>query len=849
MFRKNPSRIVLSAAIFLAFSSAMRYHNLRKLFNHPGCDCYLKPYSYSCHCQDKVHVELGIALDLSIAVKCDNGTGSGPYQFASKLYFDYLSAFSLGVRGCSPPEREFSSILPKRLFSNAENVGSIRLSLHCDGLQMFSFRSHHLQNLRYLKEFSINCPPLSNIPDDLFRGTSETITALDITNTSLKYLPQNIFSHFLPLRELHLTNNKLKAVPSLASLTKLKTLDISGNQIDQLDENIFVSTKNVNMIILNRNRLSLLPSSLCTLVHLRYLEAEDNRLQFIDLHCLTLLRSIWGLKFSGNNLLALERNVVPKGMFINSGNGVKTPNKSTVAATTPLNSNPNENEIAITVSQREDYHNLFHQTNIHPLNFDCSNNNLSWISENVFSAVLHFGKVDLSFNRISVLPETLFRFTDALEELNLSNNLISNISENFFSGLQTLSKIDLSHNAIEHLPENIFLPLEGASLFLLSLEGNRLSSLPILLLPRLKELNLARNRLERISLDALKHLHALKRIDLSFNFIQTTEPFSSQNSEFTGNLFHTHLTTIEHIDFSYNRLTKHPNVTEVGKTLVSLNLSGNIFEELSLNHCTNLKALDLSNNSLQNAFRVEYHILNFIHMYQLVHLDLSRNGISFVGCLEYPAGTIERCDSFLLHAFNLEELNLAYNEIDEMPEYFSLLPNLRHVDLRYNKIKAIFFNNFFYVNGILNVNHFDSEKNYVKTDDYYELPNTRHLEIDLRHNEITHVDLPETKMELVPQDCNVDKRFAHATILMGHNPILCGCQIYRLLQYSQKEIRPVAEDERFYGKRIKLPVKVSLQDLYCRKPLSVRGKRVFDPETWMHHLLPLLALCKSRGSF
>ncbi|XP_046406866.1 leucine-rich repeat and death domain-containing protein 1-like [Ischnura elegans] len=875
MLRKTFTFIIICITIFLAYSSSMGNHKLQNLFNHPECDCYFRRFYYSCHCQEKIHLELGAEVSM-IKIRCDDGVVTDPYEFFSKL-FEHLSLSTLIVIGCPPPKREFSSIFPQRSFSDMNDFGDSLdfLILTCEESQNFSLRSNHLQNLRKLSQIMIFCHSLSNIPEDLFRGTSETIEALVISETSIINLPRNIFSHFYSLTDLILMQNKLKAVPSLVNLTELQSLDISGNEVDHLDENLFISKENLREINLSKNNLSQFPTSLCELENLEILNAEDNRFQHLDLQCLALMRSISVISLGGNHLLELQGTVVLKGMLIYNENIEETPGQEEIS---PLFSKPNEHEMATDVSQHEDSLDSSDESYLFPLgSFDGSNNNLSWLPENIFSDMINLWNLDLSSNKITVLPTNLFRSNEMLSDINLSNNLISNISESFFSknrelenfnisgnsistlgenfffGLLRLKKIDLSHNMIEYLPEKILLPLkEAKKLVFLNMEGNYLSYLPILFLPQLKELFLGSNELEIISSDALKYLRSLERIDLSFNFIKTTDSSPSQNFEFTGNLFHTHLKHIEHIDISYNRLTKHPNISEVYKTLVSLDLSGNVFDELSLN-CYNgnvspsLRTLDLSNNSLRNIFRADgNHRLNFC-MDKLVHLNLSRNGIFFDGCLEYKTFTTKRCDSFLVRAHNLEVLDLSHNDIEVVPEYFSLLPNLQRVDFRYNKIKEIYFNNFFYANGMFNVSQYSPESNYMKTDDYNELPSSHHLEIDLRHNAIIYVDLPETKMQRVPQDCHIDKRFARATILLGHNPILCGCQIYRLLRYSLKEIRPVAEDERWYGRRLSMPVTVDIQSLSCGNPVSVRGKHVSDPETWLHHLLPLLVLCNNGG--
>ncbi|XP_046400413.1 chaoptin-like [Ischnura elegans] len=878
--------VILCDIIFLTFSSSTSNNRLQKLFDNPECDCYLKIFRYSCHCRESLSIQLVDGVNTSLTLTCNNGTASDPYKYFSQLRLDDLPSFLLFVNGCPPANAEFSSIFPLSTKYDGYHVGNTlnTLILNCRGLKTFILKSHYLRNLENLQTLYISCPSISTIPGDFLRDSSKYIHNLTIKETALEYIPRIFFSHLPSLVSLNLMDNKLKTIPSLHNFMYLKSIDISGNNIGHLENEIFLHTNNLDSVILSRNRLSVLPKTLYELKKLRRLEAEENRMKYVILQCLADTESIFEINFSGNNLQTLEPKMSSTTTFNSTEACANTSNVTDAKYMANTFSTPQDNVMATTASHFKNNFSVSNKINSFQLHLDLSKNELTRIPEDAFSHMEHLWKLNISFNRISNLPSHLFQSNKRLKTLDLSNNLISNISEtflrdntelqcfnissnnietlgkNFFDGLLNLREIDLSNNTIEYLPETIFLPLKkGKHSLSLNMKENRLTSLPMLPLPQLVDLNLARNRLTIISPDALTHLRALERINLSYNSIQTTDVSASSGSEMAGeNLFHENLRRLKYVDFSNNRLTKYPNTTNVYTTLLSLNFSGNLLDEILLRRqgrrglvikYPNLQSFDLSNNSLRQVFQQRENYSLSIEARKIMYLDLSRNGISFDGCLEYQTLTEMYCDSFFKRLNALEVLILAHNEIEVIPEHFAKLDTLRRVDFRHNKIRIVSFYNLFYVNAFsASYLNLKSGKNYVPKGDNYELPNTRHLEIDLRHNKIAHVDLPDFKIQKVLQGCDVDKMFAHATILLGYNPITCGCQIYGLLQYSLKEIRPVTEEERWSGSKNTLPVTVDIRDLSCWEPLSVRGRNVSDPETWIHHLLPLFGLCSQAGA-
>ncbi|XP_071814043.1 uncharacterized protein [Apostichopus japonicus] len=67
--------------------------------------------------------------------------------------------------------------------------------------------------------------------------------------------------------------------------------------------------------------------------------------------------------------------------------------------------------------------------------------------------------LDLSYNKLQVLPNNFFTEDHKLEIFNLSNNYLNRVGNGAFNGLQHLRVLDLERNELRTIPEDVFLPL------------------------------------------------------------------------------------------------------------------------------------------------------------------------------------------------------------------------------------------------------------------------------------------------------------------------------------------------------------------------------------------------------
>jgi len=144
-------------------------------------------------------------------------------------------------------------------------------------------------------------------------------------------------------------------------------------------------------------------------------------------------------------------------------------------------------------------------------------NKIQTLPANVFRYLSQLNCLSLGFNQITVLPEDIFLYLSQLEILNLSCNNITIVPENIFAQLSNLKRLNLGDNELQVLPENIFKNL--TQLKILELQGNQLRVFPKALCADLNILllDIARNWFKETACEfRQKYLTALYTVDLTY---------------------------------------------------------------------------------------------------------------------------------------------------------------------------------------------------------------------------------------------------------------------------------------------------------------------------------------------
>ena len=344
-----------------------------------------------------------------------------------------------------------------------------------------------------------------------------------------------------------------------------------------------------------------------------------------------------------------------------------------------------------------------------------SNNKISFINSK-FLSNLQLKYLDLSFNRIISLQG--FEKFKLLEELNLSNNYIGdeqlnyltyltklqtiNLSNNNLRGeevkniiykIKTLQKINLSNNNIEQLIFEkssglIELDLDNNKINFLSFtnkSGNKFEFLMYLSanenriqnveginnLINLEYLSLSVNEIREIS---IKKLNKLKYLQLKSNLLENF--IVSKNNQL-----------LQYIDVSFNNINSFTILGECN-ALKNLILDNNKLSDINYSENKNISQYNNNNNNIKKFKNLEL-------------LDISFNLISDI--------------KFLFIFKNVQKINLAFNNIDNIIELLSMLnnfPQLTEINLIENE-----FNKNIYNTEILSNNIFVNISDYLNSPD------------------------------------------------------------------------------------------------------------------------------------
>ncbi|KAJ8007188.1 hypothetical protein DPEC_G00114940 [Dallia pectoralis] len=267
-----------------------------------------------------------------------------------------------------------------------------------------------------------------------------------------------------------------------------------------------------------------------------------------------------------------------------------------------------------------------------------SNNRLTDGSiEGALEGIPALRRLYLDRNLLESVPADL---PDSLEELRLDNNRVGTMSEPVWACCPRLLVLNLSNNSLgngsDTLPAGVFLPL--GSLRTLSLDNNRLASVPLGLPLSIRELYLRGNLIQTFPGEA---------------FVGTSE--------------------LTILDLSANRLTDRGLIVESltnTTNLESLNLEGNLLKRVPRHLPSSLKTLNLEGNLISSVGRS-----SFLHLPHLEHLGLARNRISRVA-----SGALRAL--LVLH-----QLDLSHNALRQVPR--QLPRGLNTIAATHNQIRVV----------------------------------------------------------------------------------------------------------------------------------------------------------------
>jgi len=447
---------------------------------------------------------------------------------------------------------------------------------------------------------------------------------------------------------------------------------------------------------------------LAKLTSLEILDLRDNGIREISPATLAPLAALQILELGGNHLTAVPSAAL-QGL---TGLRVLTLQENSIGPLAAGSFSPVEGVVFLNLSQ----------------------NQISEVAPGAFANLVLLTTLDLSYNRLEELPHGTLEGLTGLEELDLSSNFLTHIPDQAIKDLQSLRTLVLKDNLIQNLGGIVAL---GPNLSLRSLDLSRclLGQLPagtFRQLSGLRQLRMSVNALRRIGGNDFDGLESLEELHLDDDKILAVPSRALAKVPF-----------LKKLSINYNRIgvvkaSSFENVLE----LRELSLTHNYIREIpvdTFNNLTRLEKLDLYGNLLMT---LSPDSLNGVRN-TITELNFGWNEFK-----EIPKFDLPYVSSFIFSKNNISSI---------MPNTFSMLPDLKYLDLSENVIESLPIDIFY---PLSKLNHLDLSKNMLKSLQSGQFNESFLSVINLSGNEIEEV-----------QEKTFQNLLTLNTIDLGHNKI------------------------------------------------------------------------------
>ncbi|KAK6195855.1 hypothetical protein SNE40_001197 [Patella caerulea] len=348
----------------------------------------------------------------------------------------------------------------------------------------------------------------------LFQDVDQlSLEYLNLADNFFRDIPVWAVGNVRSLQHLNISNNNLASdIIGLKDLGNLITLDLSFNQLLKLKSDVTSQTSRLTFLDISHNQIQKTSDlELSSLQNLQYLNVSHNKLEGLVLPGNT--SDLRVLNFAANQITELFsiQNINKLSHFDISGNKLTSLASFLFSQTYNfLLANFSSNKIS----------DIDHRSFLPsaPNVIDLSHNSLTEVK---FASWTDASKIILHHNEIIEISYQAFYGMSGLNSLDLSFNKLSSLPEVTFRYLVQLHQLNLAHNSLNIKPDvfvDVLKPLK--SLKILDLSHNELSDINITTFgscPNIERLTLSYNQFSFIPLTLFNHLNNLTYLDAAGN--------------------------------------------------------------------------------------------------------------------------------------------------------------------------------------------------------------------------------------------------------------------------------------------------------------------------------------------
>nr|XP_029727427.1 LOW QUALITY PROTEIN: toll-like receptor 6 [Aedes albopictus] len=506
--------------------------------------------------------------------------------------------------------------------------------------------------------------PIASIREHAFYGINDTLLELHLVKSELDGFPGDAMKILGHLKVLNIDGHRIENLPKgvFGGMTfdgSLEKMHIVNGPLSDMGQDIFMSFKKIRTLDISGNRLvSLKKGQFKGLREAEILDLSHNNLTKLDAsHVSDLTKMTW-INVSHNALTEITRGTFARNAVLRvlnmAFNNIKKIDSNTFRGMRFL---------------RRLY--------LH-------DNMISDVGRGTFGSVTRIGTIDLARNRIKKVDYQMFFQLNYVEIINLAENEIVEIQKDSFKDLY-LTHINISYNRLETIEPKSF--INCANMTVLDLSHNLIKSIPRNAFDETtyaSEWILTHNLLTNMSQIPLSNMTGLRVLNASYNNI----------IDIPKNTF-PKLYELHTIDVAHNNISHIYNA--VFQNLLSLrilNLSNNALEKIGPSTFGTLHTLlemDLSNNYLK---------------------DITRGALAKISGLRFLHMAHNKLEKIFQIPISLNQLNLAHNEISEIPDKtWPTMNSLLSLDLSYNKLQNNLQRGSFF--GLLTLQHLNLEANEI----------------------------------------------------------------------------------------------------------------------------------------